>query len=81
MQLLPKAANIDACWVNLPNRSLDDVQVSAEYVAYNIRALAAKSKTKKIAVIGHSQGRVGAAVTLCADSEQRRSPSQLSDAL
>ena len=55
VQLLPKAANIDACWINLPNRSLSDAQVSAEYVAYNIRALAAKSKTKKIALIGPSQ--------------------------
>lgn len=33
-----------------------DAQLSAEYVAYGIRYLAPQSATKKVALIGHSQG-------------------------
>jgi hypothetical protein len=46
----------DVCYVTIPERSLGDAQVNAEYVAYNIQDLAAKSSTGKIYVIGHSQG-------------------------
>ena len=43
------------CAVDLPNRSSGDIQVSAEYVVYAIRAMARKSG-RKIAIVGHSQG-------------------------
>jgi triacylglycerol lipase len=43
------------CAVDLPNRSSGDIQVSAEYVVYAIRAMARKSG-RKVAIIGHSQG-------------------------
>jgi hypothetical protein len=46
----------DVCYVSIPARSLDDAQVNAEYVAYNIQDLAAKSSTGKVYLIGHSQG-------------------------
>ena len=44
------------CWVALPNAGLGDAQATAEYVAYNIKSLAAKSKTGKIGLVSHSQG-------------------------
>lgn len=44
------------CWINLPDRSLGDAQVSGEYVAYNIQQLAPNSATNKVIAIGHSQG-------------------------
>lgn len=44
------------CWVNFPGRSLGDLQVSAEYVAYNIGVLAKSSATGQVVTIGHSQG-------------------------
>ncbi|KAF8330872.1 uncharacterized protein EI90DRAFT_1106712 [Cantharellus anzutake] len=54
---LPWAApGFDVCWVDLPRNSLIDAQVSAEYIAYNIPLLAAKSSTGKVSIIGHSQG-------------------------
>jgi triacylglycerol esterase/lipase EstA (alpha/beta hydrolase family)/lysophospholipase L1-like esterase len=43
------------CTVDLPQRSLNDIQVSAEYVVHAIRTMHAQSG-KKISVIGHSQG-------------------------
>lgn len=42
--------------VDLPGRSVVDVQLSAEYVAYGVQYLAPKSSTKKVSIIGHSQG-------------------------
>ena len=50
--------------MTIPERSLGDAQVNAEYVAYNIQDLAAKSSTGKVYVIGHSQG-VSIAVFKC----------------
>lgn len=44
------------CYVDLPSRSLTDAQASSEWVAYNIKDLAPKSATGKVAVLGHSQG-------------------------
>ncbi|KZP01382.1 alpha/beta-hydrolase [Calocera viscosa TUFC12733] len=52
----PLGAGYDICWVDLPQRALGDVQTSAEYVAYNIKALAPQSSTGKVAVLAHSQG-------------------------
>lgn len=46
----------DIAWFNSPTRSLGDAQITAEYIAYNIKALAAKSKTGKVFVVSHSQG-------------------------
>jgi len=46
----------DICWVDLPGHGLGNAATSAEYVAYNIKTLAAKSATGKVFVIGHSQG-------------------------
>jgi hypothetical protein len=48
----------DIAWITIPYRSLKDSQVTSEYVAYNIQRLAAMSATKKIFVIGHSQGNI-----------------------
>ncbi|GAA6062962.1 hypothetical protein JCM10212_005721 [Sporobolomyces blumeae] len=54
---LPTAGpGFDVCYVDLPQRSLIDAQVSAEYVAYNIYDLAKKSATGKVSLISHSQG-------------------------
>jgi triacylglycerol lipase len=44
-----------ACTVDLPERSVVDIQVSTEYVVYAIRAIARKSG-RRVAIIGHSQG-------------------------
>ncbi|GAA5822314.1 hypothetical protein JCM5353_001569 [Sporobolomyces roseus] len=54
---LPSAGpGYDVCYVDLPSRSLTDAQATSEWVAYNIKDLAPKSATGKVAVIGHSQG-------------------------
>ena len=45
----------DTCTVALPNRALGDIQVSAEYVVYAIRAMYA-GYGRKVDVLGHSQG-------------------------
>jgi triacylglycerol lipase len=45
----------DVCTVALPGRALGDIQVSAEYVVYAIRAMYAASGSK-VEVLGHSQG-------------------------
>ncbi|GAA6022950.1 hypothetical protein JCM11491_005480 [Sporobolomyces phaffii] len=54
---LPTAGpGYDVCYVDLPGRSIGDAQVSSEYVAYNIKDLAAKSSTGKVSLVSHSQG-------------------------
>ncbi|KAL8287233.1 hypothetical protein RQP46_003685 [Phenoliferia psychrophenolica] len=54
---LPTAGKgYNPCWIDLPERPLLDVQLSASYVAYAIQFLAIKSPTGQIAVIGYSQG-------------------------
>jgi len=55
VDLLPKEG-FDVCWVDPPNRQLADAQIGGEYVANAIIQLAPKSKTKKIKILGHSQG-------------------------
>lgn len=49
------AAGWDVCTVELPNRSLGDMQVQAEYVVFAIREIAARSGDS-VDVMGHSQG-------------------------
>ena len=44
------------CYVDLPGNSNNDVQLSAEYVAYGVQYLAPQSYTGTVAIIGHSQG-------------------------
>jgi len=48
----------DVAWFTSPTRSLGDAQVTAEYIAYNIKRLADMSATKKVFIIGHSQGNI-----------------------
>ncbi len=50
------AAGFDVCTVTLPNRSLDDIQVSSEYVVHAVREMAAQAGGRQIDVLGHSQG-------------------------
>lgn len=50
------ASGYDVCWVELPGKALGNAATSAEYVAYNIPQLAARSATGEVFVIGHSQG-------------------------
>ncbi|MDQ6697023.1 MAG: lipase family protein, partial [Actinomycetota bacterium] len=45
----------DTCVVQMPNRSLDDIQASSEYVVNAIRRVNQWS-SRKVDVIGHSQG-------------------------
>jgi triacylglycerol lipase len=45
----------DVCWVTLPNRSLDDIQVASEYVVHAVRTINARSG-RKVDIVGHSQG-------------------------
>ena len=45
----------DVCTVRLPNRSLDDIQVSSEYVVHAITTINQRSG-RKVDVMGHSQG-------------------------
>jgi triacylglycerol lipase len=45
----------DTCTVALPMRALGDIQVSAEYVVYAIRAMSA-TYGRKVNILGHSQG-------------------------
>ena len=53
-KLLPPAG-YDVCTVALPNRAMTDIQISAEYVAFAVDAMA-KQARHAIAVITHSQG-------------------------
>jgi triacylglycerol lipase len=43
------------CTVELPDRAMDDLQISAEYVVHAIREMAARSG-RRVSVVGHSQG-------------------------
>jgi triacylglycerol lipase len=53
-QALP-ARGETACTVDLPDRSAGDIQLSAEYVVYALRAMARESG-RDVAIITHSQG-------------------------
>ncbi|KAM0792090.1 hypothetical protein ACM66B_004794 [Microbotryomycetes sp. NB124-2] len=53
--VLPKLG-FDYCYIDLPQRSLVDAQISAEYVARAVKILAPQSATGKVNIIGHSQG-------------------------
>src|SRR4051812_26317354 len=53
-KLLPPAG-YDVCTVALPHRAMTDVQVSAEYVAFAVDAIAARAH-HPVALITHSQG-------------------------
>nr|OQO17198.1 hypothetical protein B0A51_15163 [Rachicladosporium sp. CCFEE 5018] len=51
-----KANGYTACYVTLPNRAMGDMQVSSEYIAYNLKYLSLLSNGAQVAVISHSQG-------------------------
>jgi triacylglycerol lipase len=51
-----RAEGYTPCYVTLPSRAMDDMQVSSEYVAYNLHYLASLSGGLKLAIISHSQG-------------------------
>ncbi|KAI6899296.1 hypothetical protein KC318_g10809 [Hortaea werneckii] len=51
-----KEKGYTACYVTLPGRAMGDMQVSSEYVAYNLHYLSQLSGALKPAVISHSQG-------------------------
>ncbi|KAI7216630.1 hypothetical protein KC333_g4724 [Hortaea werneckii] len=51
-----KEKGYTACYVTLPGRAMGDMQVSSEYVAYNLHYLSQLSGGLKPAVISHSQG-------------------------
>ncbi|KAI7329552.1 hypothetical protein KC315_g6091 [Hortaea werneckii] len=51
-----KEKGFTACYVTLPGRAMGDMQVSSEYVAYNLHYLSQLSGGLKPAVISHSQG-------------------------
>ncbi|KAI9623076.1 hypothetical protein KEM48_009695 [Puccinia striiformis f. sp. tritici PST-130] len=56
-QLLP-SEGFDICWVDTPNYSISDMQLSAEFVAYAIKSLAPQSIKSggKINIVSYSQG-------------------------
>lgn len=51
-----KIKGYTACYITIPNRSMNDMQVNAEYVAYNLHYISAVSGGLQTAVISHSQG-------------------------
>ncbi|KAB8339143.1 hypothetical protein FH972_022079 [Carpinus fangiana] len=52
-----QAQGYTPCYIDLPDRSMGDMQVSAAYiVAYNIHYLSSMAGGKQIGVISHSQG-------------------------
>ncbi|KAF7189161.1 Lipase B [Pseudocercospora fuligena] len=51
-----KADGYTACYVTIPNRSMGDMQINAEYVAYNLHYISTLSGGLQTAVIAHSQG-------------------------
>ena len=50
-------AGIDVCTVDLPDRALTDIQVSAEYVVYAVRRMR-ENYHSKVDILGHSEGPV-----------------------
>ncbi|WAR52664.1 hypothetical protein PtB15_2B88 [Puccinia triticina] len=56
-QVLP-SQGFDVCWVDTPNYSISDMQLSAEFVAYAIKSLAPRSTQSggKINIVSFSQG-------------------------
>ena len=50
-----RTAGFDVCTVELPDHSLGDMQVQAEYVVYAVRQMAARSG-ERVSMIGASQG-------------------------
>jgi triacylglycerol lipase len=48
---------IDVCTVDLPDRALTDIQVSAEYIVYTVRQMR-KHYHSKVEILGHSEGPV-----------------------
>jgi hypothetical protein len=49
----------DVCYIDIPQRSLNDAQLNAEYVAAAIRILAPQSRAAgKLFIVGHSQGNI-----------------------
>lgn len=54
LRALP-ALRFSVCTVDLPDRSLSDIQVATEYVVHAVRTMAAAAG-RQVDVIGHSQG-------------------------
>jgi triacylglycerol lipase len=54
-RLRPGQARFSVCTLQLPDRALNDIQASAEYVVSAVRAMHGASGTK-VSIIGHSQG-------------------------
>ncbi|EAW11815.1 putative lipase [Aspergillus clavatus NRRL 1] len=52
---LGSATNVDVVWLNIPQASLNDIQINAEYVAYAINYISALTGSN-VAVISWSQG-------------------------
>lgn len=50
-----REAGYPACTVDFPDRSMGDIQVSAEYAVAAVRTVAAQSG-RNVALVGHSQG-------------------------
>jgi triacylglycerol esterase/lipase EstA (alpha/beta hydrolase family) len=50
-----RALGFDTCVVTYPDRGLGDIQVSAEYVAFAVRAIH-RLTGRKVDMVGHSQG-------------------------
>src|SRR5215217_7979809 len=45
----------DACYVDLPNRAVDDIQLASEYVVFALRKIH-NLTGKRVDILGHSQG-------------------------
>ncbi|TKA24974.1 hypothetical protein B0A50_06072 [Salinomyces thailandicus] len=58
--LLQGSTVADPVWLNIPGYMLDDAQGNAEYIAYAINYIYGISNQRKVAVIGWSQGNLGA---------------------
>lgn len=50
------AAGLPWCTITYPFRGQGDMQIAAEYVAYGVQQLAARSATGRVDLVGHSQG-------------------------